>query len=121
MKELKNYLKTNGALCGVELDAVVLRLNSTPSETRGSGSPFKRFFGRHGRSNIPTAAGLITKVESREMIIAREAAQEKAASKRGHSNRDTFRVSDPVRIRDNGSGLWNQKVVELVEREDQIA
>ena len=30
IKELKTYLCTNGALRGVELDAMVLRLNSTP-------------------------------------------------------------------------------------------
>ena len=66
---------------------------------------------------------MITNVESKVMIIAREEVQEKAASKRGCSNRETFGVSDHVRIRDNGSGLWNQKgvVLELVEGEDQIA
>ena len=38
IKELKTYLGTNGALRGVELDAMVLRMNSTPSDTKGAGS-----------------------------------------------------------------------------------
>ena len=37
------------------------------------------------------------------MIIVREAAQEKAALKRGWSNRDIFGVNDPVRIKDHST------------------
>ena len=57
------------------------------------------------------------------MCTSAEAAQEKAALKRGRSYRDTFGIDDPVRIKDNGSGLWNLKglVIDLVEGEDQVA
>ena len=123
IKEVKTYLSTNGALRGVELDAMLLRMNSTPSDTKGAGSAFERFFGRHARSDIPTAPKLITEVQSRQMIIECEEAQNRRAAKNSRANRDIFKINDPVRIKSNSSGLWDTKgtVLECILGEDGVA
>ena len=57
------------------------------------------------------------------MIIEREEAQNRRAARNSRSNKDIFKIDDPVRIKSNSSGLWDTKgiVTECILGEDGVA
>ena len=102
--KVKNALLKLGKVTKEILGKVVFDLNCTEHQD-GSNSPSVKFLSRGIRSYLPNSMSM--EVDRRALVKKRQEAQEKIASRKGYSSRDTFSVGDRVRIKSHIDGRWS--------------
>ena len=98
-QSVKSYLSKLGSLQPNHLQALLYRLNNTPSVIPWASSAFIRFFGQAGRiPDLPTLKQKISPAAIRIHRVKREEAQNAVAISKKRSDPTIFKVGDAVRI-----------------------
>ena len=109
---VKSYLCKLVSLQQNKWQALLYRLNNTPSVIPGASSAFVRFFGRAGCiPDLPTLRQKFSPADVRLHSVKREEAQNAVASSMKRSDPTIFKVGDSLGVRSPAMGQWIHRVI----------
>ena len=124
VQTVKSYLHKFGNLQQPKLQALLYRLNNTPSVIPGASSSFVRFFCRTGHiPDLPAIKQNFTPAKTRLCRVHHKEAQNYVAISKKRTDPSLFQVGDKVRVRSPATGKWDKigSLTELVLGQDDIA